>query len=92
MSNSRRNFLKKSGLLGAGLLASNSIVSAQHQGHVPPQSQAPPKKEVTTNGGAKVPVETPDIPKLNWTSDNGVKVFHLSAEVVKTQLIPGMRA
>jgi hypothetical protein len=33
-----------------------------------------------------VPVETPDAPKLPWTLDNGVKVFQLSAEVVKTQL------
>jgi manganese oxidase len=88
MSNSRRNFLKKSGFIGAGLLASNGIVSAQHQGHVPP----PPKKETfETSSGAKVPVESPDTPKLRWTLDNGVKVFHVSAEVVKTQLIPGMK-
>ena len=88
MSDSRRNFLKKSGLLGAGLLTSNGIVSAQHVGHGQPQ--APPKKDVpSTNGGGKVPVETPDVPKLQWTLDNGVKVFHLTAEVVKIQLLPG---
>ena len=92
MSNSRRNFLKRSGLLGAGLLTSSSIVSAQHQGHVPPQPQAPPKKDTNEmNGGGNVRVETPDVPKLRWTLDNGVKVFQLSAEVVKTQLLPGMR-
>lgn len=92
MSNSRRNFLKKSGMLGAGLLASSNIVSAQHQGHVPPQPQAPPKQEApTTTNGGKTPVESPDIPKLNWTLDNGVKVFHLTSEVVKTELIPGMK-
>ena len=39
MSNSRRNFLKKSGLLGAGLLASSGIVSAQHEGHVMPKQR-----------------------------------------------------
>ena len=87
---SRRNFLKKSSLVGAGLLASSNIVSAQHQGHVPPQQQAPPKKDVPQpDGGGQVLVETPDVPKLPWTLDNGVKVFHLSAEVVKTQLLPG---
>lgn len=93
MSDSRRDFLKKSGLLGAGLLASNSIVSAQHEGHGKPQPQAPPKKNVVpaTSGVARVPVESPDTPKLQWTLDNGVKVFHLTAEVVKTQLIPGMK-
>lgn len=98
MSDSRRNFLKKSGLVGASLLASNAVVSAQHEGHVPPKpkappkTEAPPKKEATpSNGGGNVPVETPDVPKLPWTLDNGVKVFHLSAEVVKTHLIPGMK-
>jgi hypothetical protein len=90
MSNSRRNFLKKSGLLGAGMLAGSGVVSAQHEGHQP-QPQAPTKKDTPSNGGGKVLVETPDVPKLPWTLDNGVKVFHLSAEVVKTQLIPGMR-
>jgi manganese oxidase len=90
MSNNRRNFLKKSGLLGAGMLAGSGIVSAQHQGHQP-QPQAPAKKDMPANGGGNVLVETPDVPKLPWTLDNGVKVFHLSAEVVKTQLIPGMR-
>lgn len=97
MSNSRRNFLKKSGLIGAGLLASSGIASAQHEGHVMPKQPAPPKpatpkkEERASNGGAAVLVETPDVPKLPWTLDNGVKVFQLSAEVVKTQLIPGMK-
>ena len=87
---SRRNFLKRSGLLGAGLLASSSVVSAQHEGHVQPQPQAPAKKDVPQpDSGGNVLVETPDVPKLPWTLDNGVKVFQLSAEVVKTQLLPG---
>ena len=112
MSDSRRDFLKRSGLLGAGMLAGSGIVSAQHQGHMhPPPSQEPPKKEETpakketpaqkqttarqmttppeTRGNALV--ETPDVPKLPFTLDNGVKVFHLSADVVKTQLLPGMK-
>ena len=101
MSNSRRNFLKKTGMVGAGLLASNGIASAQHQGHIhptpqapktPPKKETPPRKEMpATKPVARVPVETPDIPKLKWTLDNGVKVFVLTAEVVRTQLIPGMR-
>jgi FtsP/CotA-like multicopper oxidase with cupredoxin domain len=111
MSDSRREFLKKSGLLGAGVLASGGIVSAQHQGHTMPQPQPAPKKEEAPPNktvpakqdtaakrvapgpasGANVPVECPDVPKLPFTLDNGVKVFHLSAEVVKTQLLPGMK-
>jgi FtsP/CotA-like multicopper oxidase with cupredoxin domain len=109
MSDSRRQFLKKSGLLGASMLAGGGIVSAQHQGHMHPQppapkeetpvkTPAPAKKETRaqtvaapSEGLAIVPVETPDVPKLPFTLDNGVKVFRLSAEVVKTTLLPGMK-
>ena len=109
MSDSRRDFLKRSGLLGASVLAGSGIVSAQHQGHMHPEPppQAPPKKEETpkqetpaqkqttrqaaTQTRANALVETPDVPKLPFTLDNGVKVFHLSADVVKTQLLPGMK-
>src|SRR5690348_1483719 len=112
MSDSRREFLKKSGLIGASVLAGGGIAAAQHQGHMHPQPQPapePPKQEPTpekkaapakkeapkvvtpSQNSANVPVETPDVPKLPFTLDNGVKVFHLSAEVVKTTLLPGMR-
>lgn len=109
MSDSRRDFLKRSGLFGASVLAGSGIVSAQHQGHMHPEPppQAPPKKEETpkqetpaqkqttrqaaTQTRANALVETPDVSKLPFTLDNGVKVFHLSADVVKTQLLPGMK-
>ena len=90
MSDSRRNFLKKSGLIGAGILAGHTVASGQHQGHVPTQPQTPPKKDIPQSSAAgTVLVETPDVAKLPWTLDNGVKVFHLTAEVVKTTLLPG---
>jgi len=109
MSDSRREFLKKSGLLGVSVLAGGGVVSAQHQGHMHPQQPEPPKPEPTpekkeapakkeapkvvtpSQSFGNVPIETPDVPKLPFTLDNGVKVFHLSAEVVKTTLLPGMR-
>ena len=104
MSN-RRDFLKKSGLVGASVLAGSGIASAQHQGHThpqpTPQKEAPAKKAPSRPAQAKreapaaspqpVLVETPDVPKLPWKMENGVKVFHLTAETVRTQLIPGMR-
>ena len=72
------------------MLAGQTVASGQHQGHVPPQPQTPSKKAVSqSSGGATVLVQTPDVAKLPWTLDNGVKVFHLSAEVVKTTLLPG---
>ena len=36
-----------------------------------------------------MPVVTPDVPKLPYTMDGGVKVFHLVAEPVKRELMPG---
>jgi manganese oxidase len=39
-------------------------------------------------GGPPLPVETPDLPKLPWTWDNGVKVFALTPEVVKSRFVP----
>ncbi|HEU4794912.1 MAG TPA: copper oxidase, partial [Pyrinomonadaceae bacterium] len=108
MSDNRRDFLKRSGLLGAGLFTGSGIVSAQHEGHKhPPQpapkKETPPKKETTRvkQGSPSrqapvetrrvVPVETPDLPKLPFTMDNGVKVFELTAETVRTSLIPGVK-
>ena len=38
--------------------------------------------------GQYVPVQTPDLPKLEYTLDNGVKVFNLRAEVVHCELMP----
>ena len=88
MSDSRRNFLKKSGLVGAGLLASTKIASAQHPpGHMPTPAPAQPQAAPTSSGG-QVVVQTPDVPKLPWTMENGVKVFRLTAEVVKTRINP----
>ena len=90
MSNSRRNFLKKSGLVGAGILASKEMAVAQHKGPVPvnaPQAQ-PQTESKQASSVANVLVETPDVPKLPWTMEGGVKVFRLTAEVVKTKINP----
>src|SRR5687767_7621244 len=91
MSNSRRKFLKKTGMVGAGLLASAKMASAQHEGHTPPKpkTQTQSRKATTpASDGGNVIVQTPDVPKLPWTLEGGVKVFHLTAEVIKTQINP----
>src|SRR5688572_10332935 len=83
MSN-RRQFLQRAFGLGAGMMASPALMSAQHEGHTPPKAQSQP----TTSG--RVPlVHTPDVPDLPFTLDNGVKVFHLVAEPVKREIFPG---
>jgi manganese oxidase len=42
-----------------------------------------------TAAGAPVSVETPDVPKLPFRLVNGAKEFHLVAEVVRTEFLPG---
>ena len=39
--------------------------------------------------GENLPVSLPDLPKLAYKLVNGVKEFHLIAEVVETELMPG---
>ncbi|HKA18794.1 MAG TPA: copper oxidase [Blastocatellia bacterium] len=91
MNKSRRNFfLRSSAFLGTGILAANAA-SAQHEHHT--QSQAPNKDQAAKIDkppapASNVEVITPDIPKLPWKMENGVKVFHLTAEVVKREILP----
>ena len=91
MDKSRRSFIRRSSVFGAaGLLAGSKVVNAQHEGHVMPKPQAPPKADNSRAAqGSQVLVHSPDVPKLPWTMDNGVKVFRLDPEVVKVQLLPG---
>ena len=94
MDNSRRNFLRRASILGAAGAASAAgarVARAQHEGHTAPQPQAPPKTDNRPPAapGQIVPVEVPDVPRLPWRMENGVKVFHLMPEVVKWELIPG---
>ena len=79
----RRTFLRGSSLLGAGWLFGRTA-NAQHEHH----QQAPPKQDKPSSGGGIVPVQSPDIAKLPFTVENGVKVFHLTAEVVRRELLP----
>jgi FtsP/CotA-like multicopper oxidase with cupredoxin domain len=51
-------------------------------------SAAPMPMKASARRGI-VPVETPDVPHLPWTMDGGVKVFHLIAEPVHTEFLPG---
>ncbi|MDQ2980386.1 MAG: copper oxidase [Acidobacteriota bacterium] len=40
-------------------------------------------------GGGIVPFETPDVARLPWTMEGGAKVFHIVAEPVRTEFLPG---
>lgn len=47
--------------------------------------------QLNARPGSAVLVQTPDIPDLPHTLDNGVKVFHLIAEPVKRQIAPNKK-
>ena len=96
MNKGRRNFLRSSAFFGTGILASKPV-SAQHEQHqqpqpakkeAAPQRQSPAKLVKPAAPAFNVPVIIPDIPKLEWTMEGGVKVFHLSADVVKREFLP----
>lgn len=93
MNSSRRNFLRRASVLGAAgaLAAGSKVVHAQHEGHTVRQPQSPPKTDnrAPESAGSNVGVIVPDVPKLPWTLEGGVKVFHLVPEVIKTEFIPG---
>jgi manganese oxidase len=62
---------------------------AQHQ-HPAPSASAPLSRLSPGSVAAgSAPVVTPDIPDLPFKIENGVKVFHLVAEPVKQEIVPG---
>jgi FtsP/CotA-like multicopper oxidase with cupredoxin domain len=97
----RRKFLQVSSLLGAGFLLGDAASAQREQHHTPKpdkkngkaaalehdhkKTPAQPKQPA----GGNAPVITPDLPKLEYKVENGVKVFNLSAEVVECELTPG---
>jgi len=85
---SRRDFLR--GFLGGGatLLASANAIAKQQEGH-PGHTQPVSGTSSDGAGASSIPVVTPDIPDLPFRVDNDVKEFHLVAEPVKRELIPG---
>jgi hypothetical protein len=80
--NARRSFFRN--ILGLGAAAAAAL-EARTQPAQSPDKAAPQDRY----GGPPVPVVTPDIADLPFTSDNGVKVFHLIAEPVKQVVVPG---
>ena len=78
MNANRRNFLKAT-LGGVGVAGARRAAGQ-------PLDQPPPPR---AREGQGVPVESPDVPKLAWRVEDGVKVFRLVAEPVRTEFVPG---
>jgi manganese oxidase len=94
MSKNRRDFFQKV-LTGASMLAGSKAFAtgaAQHEHmgmqHIPVNMGRTTSAACSSYGGDFPPVQTPDVPDLSWTIDNGVKVFHLVAQPVKRQIHP----
>jgi manganese oxidase len=101
MNKSRRKFLINGAMVGAG----TASLAAQHEQHQHPrpaaekESKLPVKPAVEKTSRRSSPasqpaargplVEMPDLDKMPWTLEDGVKVFHIVAEVVKREFLPG---
>ncbi len=95
MVKNRRDFLRGgSAFLGTGWLAGRHTNAEDQHRHNPEPADSnketahQPLDDVVREEGF-LPVYTPDIPKLPYQLDNGVKVFHLVAEPVKREFVPG---
>ena len=89
----RRNFLRAALTFGSTALASSKALVAQHKGH----DVAAEHNMHMANGNGRhklrvsepILVESPDIAQLPWRMDGNAKEFHLTAEPVKQELVPG---
>lgn len=96
--NNRRSFFKSVFGAGVGVGAGSAATTRERQNPVDNPYATPslypystPARSVVSNAPpapASVLVQTPDLPNLAHTVDNGVKVFHLVAEPVKQQIAP----
>ena len=90
MQSSRRSFLR--GVASIAGAATAKTAYGQHV-HEPAQTQAAPPQASPVPPGALgpgvVPVVTPDVPDMPWRLENGVKVFNIAVEHVRTEFIPG---
>src|SRR5262245_7763025 len=101
----RRSFFGQLASLSTGLFVGRSALAQQqeqeHAGHIMPAPQTPTERHdtqaervhgTTASGepaSEAVLIETPDLPKLPFNLVDGVKEFHLMAQPVETEFIPG---
>ena len=81
--------------MSAAGVATASAAYAQHEHPATPAPVAPktlpPAGPVPADKFAQgvVPVVTPDVPNMPWRLEDGVKVFEIAAEHVRTEFVPG---
>jgi manganese oxidase len=82
MSDTRRKFFQDVTVFGVGLFGINSQLRAQ-----PSESHVRPVRDAERR--ASPPMQTPDVADLPFRMDGNVKEFHLVAEPVKQEIVPG---
>jgi len=87
---SRRGFLRNI-FAGAGALASTRVLSAQQMDMSRGMQgmKMNGKKQPESGHASPMPVETPNVSQLPWRMDGNIKEFHLIAEPVKQEIVPG---
>ena len=87
--NNRRTFIQRAMALGASLFAAPKLFAQEHHHSSKPATVARADKTHSHSAMSAIPVRTPDVPDLPFRVDNGVKEFHLIAEPVKQEVLPG---
>jgi hypothetical protein len=85
---SRRDFFRNTLGLSTIFAAAPRLFAVPHEGRTGMDMKH--MSHATERGsGLIVPVETPDVSDLPWRMDGGIKEFHLIAEPVKQEIVPG---
>jgi hypothetical protein len=85
---SRRDFFRNTLGLSAIFAAAPRLFAVLHEGRTD-MDMKHMSHAAERSDSQIVPVETPDVPQLPWRMDGGVKEFHLVAEPVKQEIVPG---
>ena len=92
MQSGRRSFLR--GLASAAGVATAQGAQARHVDETPQKEAAraaSPARPIPPGqlGPDVIPVVTPDVPDMPWRLEDGVKVFDVRVEHVRTEFLPG---
>ena len=100
MSVSRRKFLQNAIIVGGVASAARAHGAEQHA-HSPQAGPAATASGASVTSSVSATeahrfirpglpsVDSPDVPKLAWRMESGVKVFEITAEHVRTEFLPG---
>ena len=92
MNSARRRFLRGLATVAGAATATSAAAQHVHQAPGDPvgrRERTPSPVPAGQLGAGVVSVATPDVPRMAWRLENGVKVFEIAAEHVRTEFIPG---